>query len=502
LVSPTQQRDEVLTISTNSFDVSRDYLAVGDDHGIVKILDIPTFRQLSSIAVCSASVSDVRVVPQRDAIVFACKEGSAGVADNLSKLQVRERLTTQNPASSISLSDDNRFAIILSNSSTAYVHDLERHLTSRYEGHAATLSYASVSTEGYPQILTGDINGTIRSWQIPPSDSYVVIQHSTRASRPAISPDGDLVVVGAADGAVSFARLSAHSSRTILAHTAQVEGVRFMANGRLLVSYGFDGRVVVWRSNDLSVARRFVEHHSRIEDLDLIDHDRTIVSVGDDGRLLAWDPEGTEIRTLFSTHLPLISVEALADDSLVATDAAGSIWHVATDRPSRQIREPNGDLVTIVRASLDGSLVAIGTENGHVSILDTQTWKPVQTIEMQGQLRQLAFAPDNSRIALASKARHVHLAHLRGSDTERWNDTSLDVRNISFSPDGQILAIVCANGGIWFYSFENDTWKYFQDHFASTSFGRFSSDGRLFISTDINGAAVMRAIGPPTLVPP
>jgi WD40 repeat protein len=70
----------------------------------------------------------------------------------------------------------------------------------------------------------------------------------------------------------------------------------------------------------------------------------------------------------------------------------------------------------------------------------------------------------------------------------------MDARDLVFSRDDQLLAIVCSDGTIWFYSFADDSWMYTRDHLAFTSSGHFSPDGRLFVSSDNSGAVVVRDI--------
>jgi WD40 repeat protein len=384
---------------------------------------------------------------------------------------------------------------VLSTSNIAYVHDLDTRLTFHYEGQAAVLSFASAPTSTYPGILIGDINGSIRAWAPPDTAARVVMQYDTGILRAAISPDGDLVAAGAADGTVLLTRLSKETHIQINGHTNFIEGVRFMFGGHFLVTYSLDGQARVWLPPSLSLVRAFKDHHSRVEDLDLTDHGRRILTVGDDGRLLSWRPEGEGFSTLFATSLPLVSLEALAtDDTAVVADAAGAVWHVQNKKSPTLVRAANGDVVSLLRASPDGQLVVIGTGKGHVAILDSHTWRTLQTFEMGGALRQAAFALDNSRLALVSEARRVQLVHLASAGIENWQDVSLDARDVSFSPDGRTLAIVCSEGGLWLYSFDKNDWIYAQDHHALTSFGRFSMDGRLFVSSDQAGVVTARDV--------
>src|SRR6185503_20328919 len=141
-----------------------------------------------------------------------------------------------------------------------------------------------------------------------------------------------------------------------------------------LVTYGVDGRAIIWRADDFSIVRSFDGHHARVEGVDFVACDNHFISVGDDGRLLKWSPADREVTTLFATHLPLMRVEFLAANcTAVIADAGGSVWHVRGPDDAVRVRSPDGDRVTLLRASTSGRFVVIGTAAGQVSILDSDS---------------------------------------------------------------------------------------------------------------------------------
>jgi eukaryotic-like serine/threonine-protein kinase len=494
LLSLRGQPDTRLAVSATTYDVSSELLVVGDKMGIASIFGIPDLRLLGSARTCRNSVTDVDIVSVKKVIIFACEEGSAGVATYDSTFAVREHFATQGAAFGISTSEDGHLAVILSDSNTAYIHDIDNQLTSHYGGHAASLSHARAPTATYPGILTGDINGTIRTWNVPESVAYVAIRSPTSLHRVAFSTDGQYIAAGSADGSIFVSRVSDRRQTTARGHTEFVEGTRFLPTGYLL-TYGYDNRAVVWRLNDLSIVRTLEDHHSRISDADDVGHGSRILTVGEDGRLLSWSAIGDDLEVLFATSTPLRTVETLSmDQTAVVADAGGSVWHVVGANSATLIRKPNADLITLLRASPDGRLVAIGTERGELVVLDTSTWEVRQRVQMDGSLRQGRFARDGSYIAVVTERRIVQLIPLRASASTRWREVSLDARDIAFSPDGDVLGIVGADGGIWFYSLVNDKWIYTRDHYSLTSFGQFSPDGNLYVSTDSAGIAVVRDI--------
>ena len=494
-ISLTGAAEPALTIAASGHDASPEYFAVGDGHGVVSVFDTRTFRLLSAGTVCRESVSDVRVLASRSVVAFACHEGSAGVASWLPKLEVRERFATSGAAIDVRASTDETLVLVASDSNTLYVHDVDHRTTAHYDGHPGKLSYVSAPTADYAGILTGDVNGAIRAWDAPRAAARVVLQHASDVSSAAISPDGNTVAASAADGAVMLASLRGSPAIESHGHGDFVQGVRFTSDGRSVLSFGYDGKICVWDARTLVMTASMAEHHSRVERVDLIDHEHQVVSVGDDGRLLSWRPDSGAVTPLFTTRAPLVFLQVLApDDTMVIGDALGSVWHVRDATTARLIRAADDDRVTMLRASRDGRLVAIGTSAGEVTIFETSTWQRRTTLRVEGSIRQVMFSPDGSRLVIASEAPHLRLVHLSGPGEDRWQDSSLDIRDAAFSPDGKLLGMVSRAGGTWFYAFGDDSWTYADDHRASASFGRFSSDGHAFISTDSEGSVVLREL--------
>src|SRR5262249_49381191 len=150
---------------------------------------------------CRESIRDVHIIPRKHLLAFACKEGSAGVADYALALSIRERFSTQGTPSRIYSSEDGDLAIVLTNSSVVHVHDIETQLTYHYKSQVNVVC-AGGPTSRYRGILTGDINGSIRSWDIPSRAAHIAIQGDSAILRATLSPKGDYLAAGAADGTV------------------------------------------------------------------------------------------------------------------------------------------------------------------------------------------------------------------------------------------------------------------------------------------------------------
>jgi dipeptidyl aminopeptidase/acylaminoacyl peptidase len=75
-----------------------------------------------------------------------------------------------------------------------------------------------------------------------------------------------------------------------------------------------------------------------------------------------------------------------------------------------------------------------------------------------------------------------------------WQDVTAEARSITYAPDGETIGFVCKDGGTWLYSLRGDIWAYARDHDAEASGGKFSPDGKLFVTTDRRGVVVVRDV--------
>jgi len=187
------------------------------------------------------------------------------------------------------------------------------------------------------------------------------------------------------------------------------------------------------------------------------------------------------------------------NDHVVVKDVNSAMWDVSLGGDRRAIRDANGAAITLLRASEDGKYVVTGTETGVVEVYETSSWHVIETVRALGSIRQIAFDPKNRDLLIASEAGHSQFGHLQivalgPHRAYRWHEVAVEVRDVAYSPDGEIIGFVCKDGGTWLYALGSDVWAYTRDHDVDISTGKFSPDGRLFATTDRRGIVVVRDV--------
>jgi WD40 repeat protein len=262
------------------------------------------------------------------------------------------------------------------------------------------------------------------------------------------------------------------------------------------LSYGYDNVIRAWRITPTSAAtaRVFDGHSDSIESAEYIEGGRRVVSIGDDGRLLVWTPDGTDAIELFASSTPLVALAVVASsDHAVVADREGAIWDVSPRGVVVQVRASHGG-GTVLRASKDGRLLAIGDDDGVVGVYETRTWTLVKRLVTGVRAEQLQFDPAGRELLVVSADKHVRVLALDSRRVLPWSDLAAGALDIAYSSDGGVIALLCADGSEWFYRVPENAWVYVRDHRSRVTSGRFSSDGADFVSVDDQGAVIVRDI--------
>jgi WD40 repeat protein len=492
--APTVMRRKLNVVS---FHAARGLIAVGDDKGRVTLHD-HSLAPLAATNVCHSAVVSARIVARRDLVIFACRERVAGVAHFDATRALTVDFTTEvSSAPHFADSDANgkRMFVVLEPSTVLLV-DLESRITRTLQGHGSRITAISPSNDDAEHLVTGDSDGNLRVWKWEQSPARRLL----RAPRPilaaASAPDGRVIVTDGLEGIVRRIELETGAVVELKGHSTEgVLRTRFAADGRSFFSIGYDGTVRVWDPSTTTSVRVYVEHHGMINDAEYIGSDR-IASVGADGRLLLWSSRGTDSTVLHARTQALVTLEVLTwNNRVVLVDATNTVVDVALDGTSRQIASPSTDTITLLRASSDGKLLAVGRASGAVTVYSTATYHTVYAGKMPAQVHQIQFDPKSRDFAIQSDDGRVRVVAL-GSRVLPWRELALKGRDVAYSDDGETLGIINSTGANWFYSIRNDRWLYAPDHQASPISGRFTADGKHFVSTDASGTVIVHDLNP------
>ena len=158
----------------------------------------------------------------------------------------------------------------------------------------------------------------------------------------------------------------------------------------------------------------------------------------------------------------------------VGDDMVCKLWDGATGKPLRELKGHAAktpahfdSMLYAVAFSADGKLVATGDKVGHVAVWETESGKPVGTVEAPtfytfdaaqrmhsiGGIRSLAFSPDGKQLAVGGMGKVGNIDHLEGKarvelfDWKAGGKPTLELQSDRFA--GLVNALRYAPDGSW-----------------------------------------------------
>ncbi|MBY0261949.1 MAG: protein kinase [Phycisphaerales bacterium] len=217
---------------------------------------------------------------------------------------------------------------------------------------------------GIFELRTGVRAGTIRhADDLPPNAGGIIVRAM------AASPTGPLVAVAGRTGRVEFFKVpSGERVRTLETHRGDVMGVAFSGDGKRLATVGLDRFMRVW---DLETGTKLAERR------------------GTTGSMCVdFSPDGSRVAYSDGPGRVVIWTRPGEGDA----DGAGSV----TIEPPTKARER---LISALRFSPDGTMLAVGGRDRLMSVYDARTGVPISTqIGEPYYFRSLSFSADSGSI--------------------------------------------------------------------------------------------------------
>lgn len=381
-------------------------------------------------------------------------------------------------------------------------------------------------------------------------------------SQAVISPDGRWLAAGGERGTlVLFDAESGELVHRLNGHEPdkQIRDLCFHPGGQWLVSAGDDRRIILW---SLPAAGRTPEilRQWRAPDavmaLAVSPDGQHLASGGDDHAITLWDPKtGTPVRILTGHRAKISEVtgldfspngERLASASY---DTTARLWDVATGSEIGRLKAHKAEVMSVA-FSADGNYLATGGNDNRVIIWATESQDAVRVFTgHRNMVYGLAFAERageptaapllvtgsfdrtlrvwDTDSAVTLRLLQGHTAAVNGitvRDTKlysagsdgtvrRW-DLSLPQQRLlevpgepasaAISPDGRIVAVGFADGGLRIYSLPDlsSVWREDAAHAEDLQRLAFSPDGSLLASGGFDGRArIWRVLPEGTLEP-
>jgi len=331
----------------------------------------------------------------------------------------------------------------------------------------------SLAWDGRSMLISGDADGYVRDWRVPPP----ALLSGSAVNSVAFSPGGGTLAVG--DDDLQLWNTAAHmmTTSTTIAGTF-VNAVAFSPGGNLIAAGYGDGQIQLWRPGARLVplgapqTASTVPPGSRneVEFVAFRGDGKIMASAGDDGTVRLWDIADPATPRLLSV-IPdsgtyVFSVAFSPSGQLLAAASADDLvrlWNVANPaRPQQLGKRLAGPANTAysVAFSPSGRTLAVGSADRDIRLWDVAD--PARPYRIgakltgpSGYVYSVAFSPSGHTLAAGNTDGSVWLWNLTNPADPHLIATLTGptghVYSVAFSPGGDTLAAADSSDQVWLW---------------------------------------------------
>ncbi len=267
------------------------------------------------------------------------------------------------------------------------------------------------------------------------------------------SPDGKTLASASGDTTINLWEIASRKKiATLTGHSHEVNSVTYSPDGKTLASGSDDGTIKLWDMASRKKIATLMGHSREVNSLTYSPDGKTLAFGSDDGTIKLWDiASGKEITTLTGHSGGVMSVTYSPDGKTLASasgDTTIKLWDIASGEEITALTG-HSSLVTSVTYSPDGKTLASASCDGNITLWDIASGKETTTLTGHSSLvTSVTYSPDGKALASASCDGITLWDVASGKEITTLTGHSSAVTSVTYSPDGKTLASASCDGNI------------------------------------------------------
>jgi WD40 repeat protein len=435
-------------VNAVAFSADESLIAIGDQAGLVQVLDPATGTVLHVYQ---------RVEPQNSTVQLVdVKDGNLPSKYTALKIPVRKIGFRPPNGQQVAVAyDDGEIPVF--NANTGKIS------SPLYTGHRPNVM--GFSPNG-TWLVIGSETGGVSIWNLgSPNDRFPSFTHRGGVLALAFSSKDNKMATAGNDN-TAVINLSIKKVLFRIANQTLIRDLAFSPDGSRLVTASADRRIRIWDALT-GVERLAMSQDGSVTEVVFSSDGKLIATTGDDRTVRVWDAAtGAEIF-----QIPLQASGSLLsfcnqDRWLVSTDESGAIaiWDLSLmDVPNISMSTPSKGPVDHVQYSPSGEWMAVSSEN-NLWLLATDPESVLKKRQLdehespfESKIKKLAFSPDSTRLGVLTEGNEVAIYNVKGGAPSLLAIPS-SVQDLTFSPDSQQLIINDPDGKIQVWNIASEQW--------------------------------------------